>query len=766
MKIAPSQQTNIKLLRKASSSRDPVILQKLLSTNPPCKNDLETPSSDGKNALHMACWMGCIDNISLLLSHGCDINAISTGKHNYGKTPIFYAITKGREDVVQFLLNEASVSGQNAGDRVNVRIVNNKGQSVYSLAYSHDFGTDILECIRNREAEDGIHSIEEQDGVATENGIDGWLDYSISHSDGCVYGDLDLRFLHRPLSAEDVVKDGIVVNPTSKESRKGNFTKNNPTMNRCNSPDKIHAKEKKSGKERELMKSLSSDQQVKLEQLWSAVAKSLQQSNSWDLFSSLLTIVQFWEESDICLPWIHNAAFRLDFLIQYNDVQMELHQANESSKSLLPEAIIFCGSGDRHVALVKRILTRTNTVKDTSLQNNNQTQRDSESLHMMQQEQFALFWNDIEMALDNHNPHEIYLSLIKPIILSDGRSKSNWPQDYGNKLHSILESKSVLPISDSINQVLQLCETSSSRYASLLKRLLNRQIEEIPMDNTDTMSPMSKLTSPVKKHKHQLPDEYKHFIKSLQKEAENSCSIDDLPSWNVLMHPYLTSKAEQNHLSLSRAPLFVDSSFDLQQLESKLRKVTSTSNSSHDDYHSIQFTHIIAFDSEFYTSDSGDTELATIQFSLMEEGLPSAWVVDLLPTRDEGYHSITCDFLRWLFFESSSNIIGFSPRHDMHLLSLHLGEDVPKVSSSNIWDMQLLAAHKMAKDIGSSKNSMASMPGLKSCCSYFGSPPWTLSKDEQCSNWGQRPLSADQLEYAGLDAAVLFVLLSELVTRG
>jgi len=763
MKIPHSQQTNIKLLRKASSSRDPEILPKLLSTNPLCKNDLETPSSDGKNALHMACWMGCIDNISLLLSHGCDINAISTGKHNYGKTPIFYAITRGREDVVRYLLNEASVSAESAGDRVNVRIVNNKGQSVYSLAYSHDFSIDILECIRNREAEEGFHSIGEQVGVAAENGIERWLDYSISHSDGCIYGDLDLRFLHRPLSPDDVVKDGIVVNPTTKESRKGNFTKNNPSVNRCNPPNTIHAAEKKRGKERKQMKSLSPDHQVKLKQLWSDVAKSLQENNSWDLFSSLLTIVQFWEESEICLPWIHDAAVRLDFLIEYNGAQIELHQANESSKSILLEAIIFCGSGDRHATLVKRILTKTNTTKGPSLQNNNQMQRhDNECLQMMQQEQFALLWNDIEVALDNHTPHEIYLALIKPIILYDLRSNPNWPQDYGKKLHSVLESKSVSLIDDIMNQVLHLCETSSSRYASLLKRLLNRKIDMSPMDNMDIISPASKSISPVKKHQ-QLPDAYKHFMKSLQKEAENSRSTDDLPSWNVLKHPYLTSKAEQNHLSLSQAPIFVDTSFELQRLESKLRNLTSTYNSSNGDYHSIQFTQIIAFDSEFYTSDSGDTELATIQFSIIEEGLPSAWVVDLLPTQDEGYHSMTCDLLRWLFFESSTNIIGFSPRHDLHLLSLHLGEDVPKVSSSNIWDMQLLAAHKMAEDTGRGKDNM---PGLKSCYSYFNMLPWTLDKAEQCSNWGQRPLSADQLEYAGLDAAVLLVLLSELVRRG
>jgi hypothetical protein len=275
MKIPQQNTINInKLLRKASSSRDPSALPKLLSTQAQemSTTDIETPSSDGKNALHMACWMGCMDNISLLLSLGCDVNAISIGKHNYGKSPIFYAITRGRDDVVRYLLNYTDTNGS----RINVKIVNNKGQSVYSLACSHDFSADILECIRNRELDD----------------LYTWADYSATHSDGCIYGDLDLRFLSRSLTVEDLVKDGVVVNPTTKESRRGNFAKNNPSV----ADDSVKTVKKNTSVSiKEHKRMLSAEQRLHLEQHWNAVAKALQQKSSWDLFSSLLAIVQCWE---------------------------------------------------------------------------------------------------------------------------------------------------------------------------------------------------------------------------------------------------------------------------------------------------------------------------------------------------------------------------------------------------------------------------------------------------------------------------------------
>lgn len=759
------RQTNInKLLRKASSSRDPSVLPALLQTHELTTSDLETPSSDGKNALHMACWMGCAENISLLLSLGCDINAISTGKHNYGKSPIFYAITRGREEVVRYLLNYES-------DVCNVRIVNNKGQSVYSLAYSHDFSGDILESIRKREAE-GVSLMDGRD-VAIAKDLQQWCDYSVSHSDGCIYGDLDLRFLSRPLTDEDVIKDDIVVNPTTKESRKGNFAKNNPSAADEPVITRKGASEKKRRQRKEQIKQLSTDQHLQLDQLWNAVSSSLQQNNSWDLFSSLLAIVQFWETLEVRLPWISDSATRLDFLIKFEAAKAELFCQIETIgeeltnmgiiryDSLLFEATVFCGSGDRHAILVKRIISKTTDV--ASPQSNDQMQRhDSDALLNIHQERLDAAWTEIDAALIRKAPVEIYLSLIKPIILCDGRTGSNWMHDHSKRLHLMLESKSLHVTDDVVRKVLQLCEASSSRHASLLKRLLTRSTHNDFNESINSVPPATKSTASSKKNSSELPNRYKSFIKCLQ--SHENCSSGDLPSWNVLMNPYLPSKVDNQHLSLPNPPVFIDSSAELSRLEAKLHNVAAGSiQSGNTEEMNVQFNQLIAFDSEFYTADNGETEVATIQFSVLENGVPSAWVVDLLP-RDGEYHLMACNVLHWLFLESNSHIIGFAPRHDLHLLSLYTGEDL---AAASVWDVQLLAAHIMSNDGDAvKKNILASMPGLKLCSSYsLKGSSWSLSKEEQCSDWKQRPLSVTQLEYAGLDAGVLFVLLSELVRR-
>ncbi|MBV5276623.1 ankyrin repeat domain-containing protein [bacterium] len=130
-----------KRLRKAAGSKDPAALPALLRdariSIPPLllpivpADLLDDTAHDGRSALHMACWTGCISNVVLLLDMGCDMNIIATRSHNYGKSPIFFAATRGREDVMTLLLDRGA----------NVLIVNNKGQSVYSIAASHFDGS-------------------------------------------------------------------------------------------------------------------------------------------------------------------------------------------------------------------------------------------------------------------------------------------------------------------------------------------------------------------------------------------------------------------------------------------------------------------------------------------------------------------------------------------------------------------------------------------------------------------------------------------------
>lgn len=157
--------------------------------------------SSGKSPLHLAAWRGSIDNVRLLLAMGVDMEAFSDGPHNYGKSAIFYAITRCRDDVVHLLLDHGA----------SVKIVNNKGQTPLSLAASHlEDGT--IAAISAREIEIGD--------------TQPWRNYYFTHWDGVRYGDLDPRFLPEERGEPgDVVAD-LVINPTTREGRRGdNFNR-------------------------------------------------------------------------------------------------------------------------------------------------------------------------------------------------------------------------------------------------------------------------------------------------------------------------------------------------------------------------------------------------------------------------------------------------------------------------------------------------------------------------------------------------------------
>ena len=610
----------------------PEVLPAFLKENPQITLDdiSDTKENHGRSALHMAAWTGHISNVSLLLDMGCDINVIATKPQYYGKSPIFFAATRSRKDVMNLLLDRGA----------NVLIVNNKGQSVYSLARSH-FESELCNRIKQIEIE--------QEDANKDKTLNGWVNFRESHSDGNLYGDLDLRFLGRELTDDDVVKDGVV-NPTTKSSRKGNFARNNPHV--YNSRKKSNDAAKK--KEKPRRTELSEEEQIHLETLWVKVHAALQKSNAWEVFSSLLTIVQYFEDKKIQSRWVIESSTRLMSLVSLDDTLGELDDANKPAidnistnnlRSILEEAIVFCGSGDRHVTLVKRILTKA----------------------------------------------------------------------YEGKVHAAFSGTQT--------------EGQKAETASIQRR-----------------SDQSLV----------LPDCYHTFMSSLQLSIENGCKV---PSWNLLMNSVDT---ETRFLSLPSSPVWVDSLQDLQILEARLHDVLGSTDHDTED---VSFDKLVAFDSEF-RSENGQTELATIQFSVLEEGIPLSWVVDLCPGSDDEYSAKTCDLLKWLFLKSGGNLLGFASRHDVHMISAYIEEEI-STSSTKLWDLQLLSANKMAdKD-----SKMSSLPGLKMCCSYFlessgmDEHKYELSKAQQCSDWAKRPLSCDQLEYAGLDAAVLLVLLAEIVCK-
>ena len=159
-------------------------------------------SNSGKTPLMIAAWRGHIDVVRSLLDHGAEIDThVSRNLGSLGKTAIFFACTRCRDAVVRLLLQRGA----------RVTIVNNKGQTLRSLAATHLEKDTRLE----------IEKIE-----CEQISKKGWLDFS-SQDDGQVYGDLDPRFEkgRRALMASSSSSSSLidVVNGTTYETRQERY---------------------------------------------------------------------------------------------------------------------------------------------------------------------------------------------------------------------------------------------------------------------------------------------------------------------------------------------------------------------------------------------------------------------------------------------------------------------------------------------------------------------------------------------------------------
>ena len=106
-------------LRRAAGHTDPALLQGLLARLSPTAEEIdEDVDESGRSALHHACWRGSIENVHALLDMGVDMHAWSTGIHSYGKTPIFYALTMCRDNVVEALLERGRGVRERAAELV------------------------------------------------------------------------------------------------------------------------------------------------------------------------------------------------------------------------------------------------------------------------------------------------------------------------------------------------------------------------------------------------------------------------------------------------------------------------------------------------------------------------------------------------------------------------------------------------------------------------------------------------------------------------
>eukprot|EP00980_Cylindrotheca_fusiformis_P014473 scaffold3865_cov107-Cylindrotheca_fusiformis.AAC.5 len=206
---------------------------------------------------------------------------------------------------------------------------------------------------------------------------------------------------------------------------------------------------------------------------------------------------------------------------------------------------------------------------------------------------------------------------------------------------------------------------------------------------------------------------------------------------------------------------------------------------------------LLAMDAEWYdsskesnTHSNNDQQeapsLSTIQFAQYDRTTQSLWIhiIDIL-VNDAEYQTVAQSMIRWLLDQKSSSkststnisnlwILGFSFGHDIAVLERYCGNHKssnPKHQQpqrhqpqhhydcySHILDLQLVLAPKY--ELLAKNKNKNQLPGLKACAQMY-SNSYPLSKKEQCSDWSKRPLSNSQVEYAGLDAAILLVLLAE-----
>ena len=139
----------------------------------------------------------------------------------------------------------------------------------------------------------------------------------------------------------------------------------------------------------------------------------------------------------------------------------------------------------------------------------------------------------------------------------------------------------------------------------------------------------------------------------------------------------------------------------------------------------------------------------------------AVWVVDLLTltqTLSEDEQIVLAETLSALFSSSAIVKVGLGPASDLKRLSWSYPEILStQPTFKSVLDIQTLAKRAYPQV------SKREMDGLnKLCLREFGQG---VDKKYQCSDWGSRPLSAEQLEYAALDAVLMVRLFDSLFAK-
>lgn len=118
------------------------------------------------------------------------------------------------------------------------------------------------------------------------------------------------------------------------------------------------------------------------------------------------------------------------------------------------------------------------------------------------------------------------------------------------------------------------------------------------------------------------------------------------------------------------------------------------------------------------------------------------------------YAAAVRELLGWLFSTAGVRLLGFAFKSDLAKLAVLTGGSLPLAredGAAPVIDIQRCAMGRAGYDC------RGQTPGLKRVVETW-LPGYTIDKAEQCSEWGERPLTDSQLRYAAVDAEVLVAL--------
>ncbi len=297
-----------------------------------------------------------------------------------------------------------------------------------------------------------------------------------------------------------------------------------------------------------------------VDESWSRVQMALRNRDSWDVFESLLSIVKFVDDCNEISSYLDDSASHLRYLI---DMELAIgsltiiHQNidlvgsgvekegfnRDKFHPVLDEAVIFCGSGDRHSNVVKRMIQKSRKDQqsfNTSAPGNSNGKHPLSHLSERELNMMAKFWDDFENQVLCRNTTEAFLILYQIVVTWD-RKNCQWLPGVKEKIRSILQNDSKLDAT-TMKALLKCCEKENNRHTKLMKKLLTK-LDQNEFDRFDHSNSWSR--KPKFRKIDVLP---LHYDKILQSLRDNHLENSNIPSWDLLKRSYLLSKLE-NHSS-------------------------------------------------------------------------------------------------------------------------------------------------------------------------------------------------------------------------